>query len=368
MNSKQRVKIAMQNGTPDRVPVIPQICHPHALRALGWDYREGILACLKDPMLMNRLHRDCAKLYGVDGVRFWIPTEGVEVVDDGDNAWQLDKTTGEKIGRVDFQGGGGIIPLKEEPILNTNEDIENVNVPCAEELLKTPEFVSLQGLVAETGDDLFIIGGAGSPAFEHVSFMRGKQQALMDIMERPDFVKRMIDKSVDVCIQNSIALAKIGVDALYVGETFGGLIGPRLFKEFCLPAFSRLVLALAEYDVLIYLHICGNSTPLFELMADTGVDCIEPLDTLGGVSVADAKQRVGQRVALMGGVSTTLLAHGTLEEVVEDCQRCLREGAPGGGYILAAADMLPTETSREKVEAMIAAARNWNYSTSPIKT
>lgn len=72
-------------------------------------------------------------------------------------------------------------------------------------------------------------------------------------------------------------------------------------------------------------------------------------------------RRFADRVALMGGVHTVKLAHGSLEEVKEDVQRCLSEGAPGRGYILAAGDMLPTETSREKVEAMPAAAKTYRY-------
>lgn len=104
-------------------------------------------------------------------------------------------------------------------------------------------------------------------------------------------------------------------------------------------------------------HIRGNSRPLFELMAETGVDCIEPLDALGGVEVADAKWRVGQRVALMGGVNTLKLAHGSLSEVEQDIGRCLNEGASGGGYILACSDMLPTETAPEKVRTMVRMAR-----------
>ncbi len=39
---------------------------------------------------------------------------------------------------------------------------------------------------------------------------------------------------------------------------------------------------------------------------------------------------------------------GTMEEVKQDIRRCLTEGAPGGGYLLACGDMLPTETSPEK--------------------
>jgi len=41
--------------------------------------------------------------------------------------------------------------------------------------------------------------------------------------------------------------------------------------------------------------------------------------------------------------------------------RCLSEGAPGGGFILAAGDMLPTVTSREKVELMLETSNTWSY-------
>ena len=65
----------------------------------------------------------------------------------------------------------------------------------------------------------------------------------------------------------------------------------------------------------------------------------------------------GGRVALMGGVDTRLLAHGTLDEVRADAMRCLSEGMPGGGYILACGDMLPTETSPDKVRMLLEMSR-----------
>jgi uroporphyrinogen-III decarboxylase len=340
------------------VPVIPQICHPHAIRALGLDFRKTIIEAVENPFLVNRLDLDCCRSYGVDGMRIWIPADPVETLDDGESVWQVDKK-GQKTGRVDFMGGGGIVPLQEKPALESEEDIENIGVLSADELLRTDKFQSIRQIVDEAREELFLITPPGAFTFEYVTFMRGKEQALMDLKERPEFAARMIDKATEVAIQHAIALASMGIDGLYIGDTFGGLIGPALFHEFCVPAVKRFVAALKPHGVLIYLHICGNSTQLFELMADTGVDCIEPLDPLGGVVVADAKRRVGHRVALMGGVNTVALAHGPLDEVIEDCKRCIGEGAPGGGYILAAGDMLPTETSREKVEAMIHTAKTY---------
>ncbi|GAI55472.1 unnamed protein product, partial [marine sediment metagenome] len=205
----------------------------------------------------------------------------------------------------------------------------------ADELLRTEKFQSIEEIVDDAGVELFLIGVPNPFTFQYATIMRGKQQAMMDIIEKPALVRRIIDKGTEISINQSIAFARLGVDALYIGETFGGLIGPRFFEEFCLPPLKRFVSTLKQYHILIYLHICGDSTKLLEPMANTGVDCIEPLDPLGGVVVADAKGRVGHRVALMGGVNTISLAHGTINEVVEDCKRCIREGAPGGAYILA---------------------------------
>ena len=92
-------------------------------------------------------------------------------------------------------------------------------------------------------------------------------------------------------------------------------------------------------------------------MADSGVNCIEPLDTLAGVSVADAKRRVGDRVVLMGGVHTLTLCRGTPDEVRQEAIRCCLEGGPER-YILATADMVPPATPLANLEAMVAVARD----------
>ena len=363
MNAKERVSIAMRNGIPDRVPFIPQICHLHAIRALGKDFRKTAIECLKEPSLPNKLGLECARMYGLDGLRIWIPDDPINnLQDDGENIWQIDEHTGKKIGRVDLKGGGGVIPLEQTPLINSIQELDTISVTPAEKLLATEPFIHLKQLIAEIGNEFFkITPPATCVSFQYVTSLRGKQQAMVDIMEDPEFVRAMIHRGTDIAIQKSIALATIGADALYIGDTFGGLIGPAHFREFCVPAFKRFTNAMKEYGIITYMHICGDSTRLFELMADTGVDCIEPLDPLGGVSVADAKKRVGQRVSLMGGVNTILLARGSLQEVIDDCKRCLDQGAPGGGYILASGDMLPSETSKEKVEAMFQAAKEYTY-------
>jgi uroporphyrinogen-III decarboxylase len=364
VTGKERVRTAMRNGTPDCVPFIPQICVPHAVRSLGLDFESVLLDVVRQPLRMNELSFACARRYGVDGVRAWIPPDPLDVVRE-DGVWYgCDPKTGKRVGRVDLSGGGGVLP-SDESTLRTQDDIDAIPLPSVSDILQSGKLDGIKHIIAEAGEDCFVISSPGPFTPEYLTFVRGKERALMDLIDQPDFCHKAQEKALQVALQYAFALTEIGIDGLLLGDTFGGIVGPTGFKEFYLPYFQRFITEMrGRYGTrcpVIYLHICGNSTRLLELMADTGVDCIEPLDPLGGVVVKDAKERVGQRVALMGGVHTVKLAHGTLAEVEQDIQRCLSEGAPGGGYVLACGDMLPTETSSEKVEAMLSAARSYAY-------
>ncbi|MGC9065638.1 MAG: uroporphyrinogen decarboxylase family protein [Candidatus Ratteibacteria bacterium] len=362
MTSRQRCKVAMKGGIPDCVPVIPQICHPHAIRALGFDFRKTMVQAVQNPYLVNELQIECARFYGVDGVKVWIHHQGIDnLYDDGENVWQINTLTKAPVARLDFKGGGWMIPLEEQVIVKNEQDIEKIPVIPAETLLKDEAYKKTGRLVENAKKDLFVITSPGGISVEYATTVRGKSQTFIDLIENPQLIKKMLDRATRVAIEKAIAMIKLGVDALMLGETFGGVIGPELFKEFCVPYFKMFVDRVKKYDVCIYLHVCGNSSHLFELMAETGVDCIEPFDPLGGVQVKDAKRRLFGKTAIMGGINTLTLAHGSLDDVKRDIQRCLTEGADGGGYILACGDMLPTETSSEKVFAMVQAAHSYKY-------
>jgi len=364
MKGKERVRIAMRNGKPDHVPFIPQICVPHAVLALGLEFEKTLLDVVKNPLRMNQLSFQCVKHYGVDGLRAWMPPEPLDVVQVNGIWHGRDPKTGKTLDRVDFCGGGGVLP-SEEPTLHTMADVDAIPVPTADEVSRSGKLDGIKAIIREAGDDYFVISCPGAFTPEYLTFVRGKERAMMDLFDQPEFCHYAQEKALQIAIQNALALAKIGIDGFMIADTYGGVVGPEGFKVFFLPYFQRFVREMHERlgskCPLIYMHVCGNSTRLFELMADTGVDCIEPLDPLGGVQVRDAKKRVGHRVALMGGVNTVKLAHGTLDEVIADTRRCLDEGAVGGGYVLAAGDMLPTETSREKVQAMIELAGKYRY-------
>ena len=188
--------------------------------------------------------------------------------------------------------------------------------------------------------------------------LRGREQAMLDFYERPDFVKAVMEVQVETAIAQGERLLSTGIDAFYIGDpaASASLISPRHFEAFCLPVYQQFCRHFRGREILIYIHVCGNARPILEMLADTGADAVEPLDPLGGVCVADARRQIGDRVALMGGVNTLTMARGTPEEVCEEAIRKCREGGPHG-YILAAGDMAPPQTPLANLQALVDVAR-----------
>ena len=68
---RERMKVAMSGKCPDRIPTMPQICHPHAVHLFYDDYRRGIAEVMENPALHHELILKVAQLYGLDGIRLF---------------------------------------------------------------------------------------------------------------------------------------------------------------------------------------------------------------------------------------------------------------------------------------------------------
>jgi uroporphyrinogen decarboxylase len=154
-----------------------------------------------------------------------------------------------------------------------------------------------------------------------------------------------------------------GADAVLVSSAYAGagLISTRHYREFVLPFEARVVSGFKARcpGTPVYTHTCGRIGDRLELVAETGTDGIDTLDPppLGDVDLAEAKNRVGDRLFLKGNVDpvgTVLL--GTPEAVRTDALCRIAIGATGGGYILSTACSVPPAAPPANVLALRAAA------------
>ena len=143
----------------------------------------------------------------------------------------------------------------------------------------------------------YMIEGEGSS-----SFARAKALALQDapIMHR---LLDVLARSVGAYLA---AQAAAGAQALMVFDTWGGLLSPAMFREFSLRWLGAVVAAVREKapDVPIILFSKGANAHL-EGLADTGCNALGVDWT---IDIADARARVGDRVALQGNLDPAVLA------------------------------------------------------------
>ena len=353
VNSKERVRLALTGGRPDRVPVLPQICPPHAIRLSGRPFRETVVDRLRNPRAYDLMVGSCAREYGLDGFRVWVGGPPMDISWNGEDFYARDPSTGDLRGLIDFNGGGGILTLPEGRRMLTDRDIAGIETPDVETILDSAGLAPVRACVREFAEDMFVVGVPGQFTVETMSHIQGMEQTLVDIIDRPGFIREMTERRLQRSINYAIAMVRAGVDGLYIGETFGQFMSQEQFADLCVPYFRRFVEAVKPHGPVIYLHMCGRIDHLLDLIPETGVDALEPLDVVAGTKPELVRSRLGGGIGLMGGVSTLVLSAGSVEAVREECLSCIRRAGADGGYVLAACDMLPTETSPEKVRAMV---------------
>jgi len=90
------------------------------------------------------------------------------------------------------------------------------------------------------------------------------------------------------------------------------------------------------------------------MMVDSGISGLDPIDPQGGMDLAEVKAEFGGRIALKGNVDCAqVLTFGTPDEVVEETRRALRQGAPGGGYILSSSNSIHSAVKPENYRTML---------------
>lgn len=355
MTPKERVRAAMEHRPVDRMPVFPVVTAYLGSRVLGRPYKDFVL----DPSLVFEGIRAIRARFGFDGFEVGLgrakdsPTPQLSTRDG--ITYLMDASGQRPVARLEDDDMP--VPLDGTPILTNKADLDKISVTPASYYIDAGCTEPVSQLVDDLGDDAFIAGVAAGQTMNSLAGWRGSEQAMLDLADDPGFVHAVMERATAISIEVGKALIHAGVDGIYIGDAWASasIISPRIYEEFCLPYHRRAAQAFQALGAKVYLHICGNSGPILEMMADTGVDAIEPLDVDGGVNLEEAKSRVGGRVCLKGGVSTLLLLNGTPDEVYTETRRCIEILGPTG-YILGSADDIPRDAPFANIEAMVRAA------------
>jgi len=344
---------------PDRTPFAPCIYIDHASYCTGHQFEEA----LADPRLGIQWMLDAHRLYRSDVVRV-LPTpphswfREKEVRRRGGQLVQIDRHSGRVDGWFDVQGGGALVPAQPPDPVRTLEQAEAITFPPTEELLEAGCLDSARDVTEQAHEKgLFVIGMAGGQTLNFLHRHVGDaQESLLMMMDNPELVHKIFDKGTNASIELGKAFARIGVDCLYIGDSWasGSVISPRMYTDYCSPYYRRAADAARAAGLLVYKHCCGNYNPLLSAVKQDHLDGIEGMDPTSGMSVGSTLEAIGDELCLIGGVSCLTLLEGTPEQVYAEAQACIRDGGPR--YILGSACAVPRFTPVENMHAFARAA------------
>jgi uroporphyrinogen decarboxylase len=335
MTSEERVLCVLQRGQPDRVP--------HFEWLVDRRVRDALCPGAKD-------HNDFAVQMGQDAV-IVDPIFRKERV--SANRWRsewgyISQDTNEEHG------------IEVESPIKTLADFERYTPPDPHQPWR---FAAVEEAVqAYSGHKAVIVHL--NDVFSLPRYLVGMQDLLMAIVAEPELVRAVVEMSVNINLELAKEVVARGARIVYTGDDYaynrGPLMSPRHFREFFYPGLCRVMRGYKELGLYVIKHTDGNLWKILDMIIDSGIDCLDPIDPQAGMDLGEVKAKYGQRVALKGNVDCAqLMTFGTPQEVVEATKEALRKGMPGGGFILSSSNSIHSAVKPENYVAMLQTLREY---------
>lgn len=212
---------------------------------------------------------------------------------------------------------------------------------------------------AALGNRLPLIGFAGSPWTLMTYMVEGRGGHDFSIVRRllieePDASDRLLERLTRSVSEYLLAQIAAGADALMVFDTWGGVLSPEHYRRFSLAPMAKIVSAIKQQSPQTPVTLfTKNGGQHLEAMAETGCDALG-LDWT--TCIADARRRVGDRVALQGNLDpVTLFA--SPDKIREATRKVLADFGHGPGHIFNLGHGILPSTPPEHAAAMIETVR-----------
>ncbi|MHC1769113.1 MAG: uroporphyrinogen decarboxylase family protein [Verrucomicrobiia bacterium] len=348
LSSLARVRAAGQLRQPDSVPVAPYLGN-HGARVAG----AAIDQYCRSGKLMAEAQYCAWELYQQDMV---VPQSDNYYIAEGFGV------------RVDHHPDS--TPTLSQPAIQDLADVTSLRVPDPQKDGRMPVYLEAIQRLADVLKGNVAVRAPGTGPFSLASHLMGTENFLVELAyaerkpggKEEERLRRLLDLATDALIAFAKACVDAGAHVVQAGDSLASIdmISPRQYRQWAFPCEQRFFGELNVYagsrGALTLLHICGNMTPVLEDMANTGAQILE-LDSK--VSLRSAKERVGDRVCLMGNLNPVeLLLRGTPGEVERAASEAISEAGKHGGFILGSGCEVPVDAPPENLKAMVRIARS----------
>jgi len=184
------------------------------------------------------------------------------------------------------------------------------------------------------------------------------------MIENPDLIDRVNEIALNYNLRSIKNQIELGADILSITGDFAmtkePFVSPKMTARFLIPSLKKQVELGHSLGVPVYKHSDGNIMKIIDLIVDTGIDGLHPIDPMAGMDLAVIKARYGKRLCLMGNVNCGhTLSWDSLDEVRQEVKECIKKAGKGGGYICMSSNSIHSGVNPENYVAMVKAIREY---------
>jgi uroporphyrinogen decarboxylase len=350
MDSRERLLVALDGGTPDRVPC-----------ALGFysvnlgdlvapaDYRDDLVdihfvdfpVSQEEKALSQRI-----QAFAYD-TRLGTPSQVLNYL-----RWDYHPETPER--RNPLAHARSLDDLREYPFPDTS---------------KPYRIDQIRGEVSNWHARGMAVGGnlphLGGELFEAAWRLRGLESFLLDLIERPDWASFLLDRLAALARRNAEALAAAGVDLLALDDDVGMpvtmFMSPATWRQFFKPRLAQIIDAARtiKADLRVLYHSDGFIEPIVGDLIEIGVNALNPLQP-EHMDAARIRKTYGPRLALWGTVGyQTTFSFGTPEGIRSEVKERIDTLGRAGLILSPAYDIDEPDIPRQNIAAFLEAVRKY---------
>jgi uroporphyrinogen decarboxylase len=279
------------------------------------------------------------KAFGVDAVIFFsdilIPVEamgvGVELTDKGPEIANPIRNQSD-VDRLHIPDPAAEVPFVGSIIAKLRRDLQN-EVPLI-------GFAGAPWTLAS-----YMIEGGGSKSFAEIKSLAYREPKILhSLMEK-------LAQTVSSYLRFQI---ESGAQAIQLFDTWAGELNAADYQEFALPYTQKIFDSIGtRVPRILYLNGCSA---ILESMARSGADVVS-IDWR--ISIADARRRVGDRVALQGNLDPCVLL-GPKDRIIGKTREILDQAGPLGHILNLGHGILPP-TPIENARTFIDCAKSFRH-------
>ncbi len=251
------------------------------------------------------------------------------------------------------------IPRFVDPPVKTAEDLPRLRYLLGDPSQEQVEafWREARGLRSDADRLGVALDGGWTALGDSVAWLCGMEPILYWQMDQPALLEDLLDVLLEWELKRVEWLVRAGVDeivhmAWYEGTDFWT---PRNYRRMIRPRLQQLVDRAHKAGIPFRYIITRGWKPLARDLLEMGIDCITGVDPVQDkIDLAAAKQELGGRVCLMGGMNAAItLAQGSEAQIRRAVDEAMQVLAPGGGFILYPVDNVFCEMPWERIQIVI---------------